>query len=71
MRSVFGDSNDDWTGVVEVQQAEVFATAAAAAGVTQLTEVKADKGRTMELLMRIVRSQLPQTVVRPEKDQRG
>lgn len=55
MRSVFGDSNDDWTGVVEVQQAEVFATAAAAAGVTQLTEVKADKGRTMELLMRIVR----------------
>jgi hypothetical protein len=50
MRSVFGDSNDDWTGVVEVQQAEVFATAA---GETRLTEVRADRVRMMVLVVRL------------------
>jgi hypothetical protein len=75
MRSVFGHSNDDWTGVVEVQQAEVLAVAAVAAGVTRPTEVKGDKVRMLELLVSLAHcrtnSQLPQTAGHPARDQRG
>jgi hypothetical protein len=46
MRSVVGNSEDDWAGVVEVEQAEELAAAAAT-----VTEVKADKVLILELLL--------------------
>jgi len=45
MKSVVGKSEDDWAGVVEVQQAEELAAAATA------TEVKVDKVPISELLL--------------------
>ena len=48
MRSVVGSSDDDWAEVLEVQQAEELAVAAATA-----TEVKVDKVPILELLLRL------------------
>jgi hypothetical protein len=66
--SLFEDSYDDWTGVVEVQQAEALAAAAGK------TEVKADKYLMMELLVVSMIycktiPQLLQTADHPERDQ--
>lgn len=45
MRSVVGNSEDDWAEVAEVQQAEELAAAAT------VTEVKVDKVPILELLL--------------------
>jgi hypothetical protein len=69
MRSVSGNSNsnDDWTGVVEVQQAEAIAAAVGT------MEVKADKYLMVELLVSMIYCRtiprLLQTADHPERDQ--
>ena len=45
MRSVFANSEDDWVGVVEVEQGEELAAA------VTVTEVKVDKVPILELLL--------------------
>jgi hypothetical protein len=67
MRSVFGNSKDDWTGVVEVQRAEALAAAVG------MTGEKADKVLMVEVLVSLVYCrtdpQLLQTADHPERDQ--
>jgi len=69
MRSVVGKSEDDWAGVVEVQQAEELAAVATG------TEVKVDKVPILELLLSLAHAygrtsrRLLQTVDHPERGQ--
>jgi hypothetical protein len=69
MTSVLGNSEDDWAGVVEVEQAEELAAAAT------VTEVKVDKVPISKLLLSLAYThgrtsrQLRQTADHPEGGQ--
>lgn len=66
MRFVVGSSEDDWAGVVEVEQAEELAAAAT------VIEVKVDRVPILELLLSLAHAhgrtsrQLLQTADHPE-----